>query len=62
MEKRKEAEAAIELMKATYSRIRDEEESKRGLLIIKAEYGKLGILCLILRLCDVSREVRNTFL
>ncbi|RZC31973.1 dnaJ -like subfamily C member 11 [Asbolus verrucosus] len=41
LEKRKEAEAAQELMTATYTRIREEEESKKGLVIIKAIYGKI---------------------
>ena len=40
LEKQKEAKAAIELMKATFSRIRAEEESKRGLIITKALYGR----------------------
>lgn len=39
-EKRKEAEAAQDLMRATYERIRNEEERKNGLIIIKALYGK----------------------
>lgn len=41
VEKRKEAQAAIDLMAATYSRIRDEEENRKGLVIIKAYYGKI---------------------
>lgn len=41
LQKRKEAQAAIDLMTATYSRIRDEEENKKGLIIVKALYGKL---------------------
>lgn len=40
MERRKEAEAAQELMIATYERIKNEEERKRGLVIVKALYGK----------------------
>lgn len=40
MEKQKEAKAATELMKATVSRIRAQEESKRGLIITKALYGR----------------------
>lgn len=40
-EKRREALAAIELMKATYERVSNEEETRRGLVIIKATYGKL---------------------
>lgn len=41
LEKRKEALAAQELMKASYSRIRDEEERRKGLVVIKAIYGKI---------------------
>lgn len=41
LEKRKEALAAQELMQATYTRIRDEEEKRKGLVIIKAIYGKI---------------------
>ncbi|XP_047351105.1 dnaJ homolog subfamily C member 11 [Vespa velutina] len=40
LEKQKEAKAAIELMRATFSRIRAEEESKKGLVITKASYGR----------------------
>lgn len=40
-EKRREAEAAIALMQETYQRIWNQEESKKGLLILKALYGKL---------------------
>lgn len=40
MERRKEAEAAQELMTATYERIKNEEERKNGLVIVKALYGK----------------------
>ncbi|XP_014218733.1 dnaJ homolog subfamily C member 11 isoform X2 [Copidosoma floridanum] len=39
-EKQKEARAAVELMKATFSRIRAEEEAKKGLVITKALYGR----------------------
>lgn len=38
---RKEAMAAQDLMQATYSRNKEEEERKRGLVIIKAIYGKI---------------------
>jgi DnaJ family protein C protein 11 len=52
LEKRKEAQAAQELMTATYTRIRDDEENKKGLVIIKAIYGKIvtGVfgVCVIL--------------
>lgn len=40
MEKQKEAESATKLMKATVSRIRATEESKKGLIISKALYGR----------------------
>ncbi|CAL7942456.1 unnamed protein product [Xylocopa violacea] len=40
MEKQKEAESATRLMKATVSRIRATEESKKGLIITKALYGR----------------------
>lgn len=39
-QKRKEAEAAISLMLAQYERICNDEEGKKGLLIIHAFYGK----------------------
>lgn len=39
-EKRKEAEAAVDLMAALYERICDEERQRRGLLIVSARYGK----------------------
>jgi DnaJ family protein C protein 11 len=40
-EKRREARAAAELMRATFARVRSDEEAKRGLVIIKALYGRL---------------------
>lgn len=40
VERRKEAEAAQELMMATYERIKSEEERKNGLVIVKALYGR----------------------
>ncbi|XP_066901792.1 dnaJ homolog subfamily C member 11 isoform X1 [Halyomorpha halys] len=40
-EKRKEAVAAVNLMSVAFARIRSEEESRRGLVIISALYGKL---------------------
>lgn len=40
LEKQKEAKAAVDLMKATFSRIRAEEEAKKGLVITKALYGR----------------------
>lgn len=39
-EKKREAKAAVDLMKATYERIHEEEESRNGLLILRALYGK----------------------
>ncbi|KAI4464843.1 dnaj subfamily c member 11 [Holotrichia oblita] len=41
LQKKKEAQAAIELMNATYTRIIEEEEAKKGLIIVKALYGKI---------------------
>lgn len=41
MQKKKEAQAAVELMNATYTRIVEEEEAKKGLIIAKALYGKI---------------------
>lgn len=41
LEKRREAMAAQELMMATYNRIREEESNKKGLVIIKAIYGRI---------------------
>ncbi|KAK0166629.1 hypothetical protein PV327_004121 [Microctonus hyperodae] len=40
MEKQREARAAIDLMMATFSRIRAQEEAKGGLVITKALYGR----------------------
>jgi len=41
-EKKKEAEAAVELMAALYERICIDEKNKKGLIIIKAAYGKFS--------------------
>ncbi|XP_056647859.1 dnaJ homolog subfamily C member 11 [Diorhabda sublineata] len=41
LEKRREAAAAQDLMTVTYNRIRDEESNKKGLVIIKAIYGRI---------------------
>ncbi|XP_069690191.1 dnaJ homolog subfamily C member 11 isoform X2 [Periplaneta americana] len=49
-EKKREARAAVELMRATFARVRSEEEAKRGLVIIKALYGRL------VNVADVSRR------
>ncbi|XP_075212774.1 dnaJ homolog subfamily C member 11 [Lycorma delicatula] len=40
-ERRREAETAIKLMAATFSRIRTDEETRKGLIIVKAFYGRL---------------------
>lgn len=40
-EMQRQARATVELMRETYSRIRSDEEKKKGLVIIKAVYGKL---------------------
>lgn len=42
-EKKKEARAAVDLMSNTFARIRAEEEARRGLVIVSAEYGKLEL-------------------
>lgn len=39
-EKRQEAEAAVELMAALYERIYQEEQRRKGLLIVSARYGR----------------------
>lgn len=39
-EKKREAKAAVDLMKAVYERIRREEEGRNGLIILNALYGK----------------------
>jgi hypothetical protein len=49
-EKKKEALAAVELMRATFARVRSDEEAKRGLVIIKAVYGRHT------NVADVSRR------
>lgn len=41
-EKKKEAEAAVELMTALFDRISTDETSKKGLVITKAMYGKFS--------------------
>lgn len=40
-EKKREAEAAIDLMSVQYGRIRDDEEKRNGLIIERAVYGKI---------------------
>lgn len=39
-EKRREAEAAIDLMTVQFERVRSDEEKRKGLIIVKAIYGK----------------------
>lgn len=41
-EKKKEAEAAVELMTALYERICIDEKNKKGLIITSATYGKIS--------------------
>ena len=38
-EKKREAKAAVDLMRETFTRVRSEEEAKKGLVIVKALYG-----------------------
>ncbi|CAH2034852.1 unnamed protein product, partial [Iphiclides podalirius] len=40
-EMQQQARATVELMRETYSRIRGDEEKKKGLVIVRAVYGKL---------------------
>ncbi|XP_067005009.1 dnaJ homolog subfamily C member 11 isoform X2 [Anabrus simplex] len=40
-EKKREAQAAVNLMRATFARVRSDEEAKKGLVIVKALYGRL---------------------
>ncbi|XP_075990898.1 dnaJ homolog subfamily C member 11 isoform X1 [Anticarsia gemmatalis] len=40
-EMQRQARATVELMRETYSRIRSDEEKKKGLVILRAMYGKL---------------------
>lgn len=40
-EKKREAEAAIDLMTVQYQRIRSDEEKRNGLIIENAVYGKI---------------------
>jgi DnaJ family protein C protein 11 len=49
-EKKREAESAVQLMRATFARVRSDEEAKRGLVIIKALYGRP------VNITDVSRR------
>lgn len=41
-EKKKEAQAAQELMLATFNRSREEESNRKGLVIVKALYGPVS--------------------
>ena len=49
-EKKREAELAVQLMRATFARVRSDEEAKKGLVIIKAVYGRL------VNISDVNRR------
>ena len=40
LERRREAEIAIDLMKETYRRIVEDEENRKGLIISKSVYGR----------------------
>ncbi|XP_049843446.1 dnaJ homolog subfamily C member 11 [Schistocerca gregaria] len=40
-ETRREAQAAVELMRATFARVRADEEARRGLVVVRALYGRL---------------------
>lgn len=40
-EKKREAEAAVDLMTVQYERIRNDEEKRKGLIVTKAIYGKI---------------------
>uniref|UniRef100_T1IL79 J domain-containing protein n=1 Tax=Strigamia maritima TaxID=126957 RepID=T1IL79_STRMM len=42
-EKKKEAEAAVSLMQETVARIREQEDMKKGLIIVSAVYGKITL-------------------
>ena len=56
--------ASIDLMIERYSRIRQEEESKNGLIILAAVYGKMidGMLDLIIRSSDFYCLLTSTFI
>jgi DnaJ family protein C protein 11 len=53
VEKKREAESAVQLMRATFARVRSDEEAKRGLVIIKALYGRL------MNITDINRRVSD---
>lgn len=38
---RLEAEASVDLMRERYARLREDEEAKRGLVVVRAVYGKI---------------------
>lgn len=43
-EMKREATAAVNLMRETFSRIRSDEESRKGLVVVRALYGSLVTL------------------
>lgn len=50
-EKQREAKIAVNLMSATFARIKSEEENRRGLVIVKALYG-----CKVKETLDENRD------
>lgn len=62
-EKKKEAEAAIDLMTVQYERICNDEEKRKGLIIVQAKYGKFEsdtpqgqLKASIFRLCSLHMQ------
>ncbi|XP_063224504.1 dnaJ homolog subfamily C member 11 [Bacillus rossius redtenbacheri] len=43
-EQRREARAAVDLMRATYARVRADEEARRGLVVSAAWHGRMAVL------------------
>lgn len=43
-EMRREATAAVNLMAAAFERVRSDEEARKGLIVVKALYGRLVTL------------------
>lgn len=57
LEKRREANAAVDLMRETVKRIVDQEEARKGLVILQALYGQLVTEGTQQDGCEVSEEV-----
>ncbi|XP_047502037.1 dnaJ homolog subfamily C member 11-like isoform X1 [Penaeus chinensis] len=57
LEKRREAKAAVDLMRETVKRIVDQEEARKGLVILQALYGQLVIEGTQEDECEVSEEI-----